>query len=250
MNKKIKIGSLLVTLSIIGYLILLNFPNFLFANHHRFKNFDIYSDKKIPIEIEQVLVDVLKRLENSELYESTDKFSIYFCNTKWRLSLLTRNPNVGGIVNQGISNNVFIRESEIEKNKIVCPTKDQEIALIKERPLSYFIAHEITHSLQTKVERFMHITTSKYIVEGYADYIGKSTSFKYDKYLNDFLQNDVTMNPKSSGLYNKYHLFIAYLIEKKGMSFKEIVNLNMKMEEIENELKNENTTKVKLNVGL
>lgn len=243
-NKKIKISGLLISLSLFGYLGLLLYPNFLFSNHYKFKNFDIYSDQKIPIEIDVVLTDVLRRLKKSEIYEGTDTFSIYFCNTHWRLSLLTRNSNVGGFVNQGLSNNVFIRESEIEKNKIVSPTKGQEIALFEERSLSYFLAHEITHTLQTKVERFMHITTPKYIVEGYADYIGKGSSFDFYRYLNDFNNNHNTMNP-ATGLYNKYHLLIAYLMDVKGLSFQEIVKQKRSPQEIENELKNANTTKYK-----
>ncbi len=238
-NKKVKISGFIISLSFLIYLGLLLCPNFLFANRHKYKNFDIYSDRKIPIEIEDVLTEVLKKLKKSELYESTDKFSIYFCNTQWRLLLLTRNPNVGGLVNQGLSNNVFIRESEIEKNKIVSPTKGQEIALVEERPLSYFLAHEITHSLQTKIERFMHITTPKYIVEGYADYIGKGSLFDFKKYQNNFKNNHFTMNP-ATGLYNKYHLIIAYLIDVKGLSFREVVKQKRSLKEIENELKNEN----------
>lgn len=241
-NRTVKTSSLVFFISFFGYLGLLLYPNFLFANHHQFKNFHVYSDQEIPYEIDEVLIDVLDRIKQSELYEDKDMFSVYFCNSKWRLSLLTRNPNIGGLVNQGLSNNIFIRESEIEKNKIVSPTKGQEIALVEERSLSYFIAHEITHSLQTKTERFMHITTPKYIVEGYADYIGKGTSFRYEKYLTDFLQNDVTMNP-TTGLYNKYHLIIAYLMDVKGLSFREIVNLKLEMESVEDELKNENATR-------
>ena len=240
-NKKLKISGLLIILLICTYLGLLVYPNVLFANHHSFKNFEVYSDRKIPIEINDVLEDVLVRIKKSELYESDDRFSIFFCNASWRLSLLTRNPNVGGLVNQGLSNNVFIRESEIEKNKIVNPTKGQEIALVEERPLSYFLAHEITHSLQTKIERFMFVTTPKYIVEGYADYIGKGPSFDYGRYLNDYKSNHATMNP-TSGLYNKYHLMIAYLIDVKRLTFVEIVRQKRSLEEIENELQNENAT--------
>ena len=240
-NKKIKKGGLLISICFLGYLGLLLYPNFLFANHHSFKNFDVYSDQRIPHEIDIVLEDALVRVKKSELYESNDRFSIYFCNAAWRLTLLTRNPNVGGLVNQGLSNNVFIRESEIEKNKIVSPTEGEEIALVDERPLSYFLAHEITHSLQTKIERFIHITTPKYIVEGYADYIGKGSSFNYKKYMKDFKNNHITMNP-SSGLYNKYHLMIAYLMDVQGMSFREIAESKRSLQEIENELKNDNTT--------
>jgi len=245
-NRTVKTSALIIFTSFLGYLGLLLYPNFLFANHHQFKNFYIYSDQEIPNKIDKVLIDVLERIEQSELYENKDEFSIYFCNSKWRLLLLTRNSSIGGLVNQGLTDNVYIRASEIEKNKIVSPTKGQEIALVEERPLSYFIAHEITHGLQTKIERFMHITTPKYIVEGYADYIAKSTSFRYEKYLNDFLQNDITMNP-TTGLYNKYHLLIAYLMDVKRLSFREIVNLKLEMESVENELKNVNKTTYKLN---
>jgi membrane-bound lytic murein transglycosylase MltF len=240
MNRKVKVSGILISLSFFGYLGLLLHPNFLFANYHNYKNFDVYSDQKIPIDIDNVIEDALVRIKKSELYESDDRFSVFFCNTSWRLSLLTRNPNVGGLVNQGLSNNVFIRESEIEKNKIISPTKGQEIALVEERPLSYFLAHEITHTLQTKIERFMFLTTPEYIVEGYADYIGKGASFDYGRYLNDFKNNHFTMNP-TTGLYNKYHLMVAYLIDIKGLSFQEIVEQKRSAEEIENEIKNENT---------
>jgi len=243
-NKKVKISGGLISLSFFGYLGILVYPNFLFANHHSFKNFEVYSDRRIPIEINDVLDDVLIRIKKSELYNNSDRFSIYFCNASWMLSLLARNPNVGGLVNQGLSKNVFIRESEIEKNKIVSPAKGKEIALVKERPLSYFLAHEITHSLQTKVEKFMHMITPEYIVEGYADYIAKGSSFDYNRYLKDFKSNDRTMDP-ASGLYNKYHLMIAYLMDVKGLSFKEIIKQKRSLTEVENELKNETTTGIK-----
>jgi len=51
------------------------------------------------------------------------------------------------------------------------------------------------------------------------------------------------MNP-STGLYNKYHLLIAYLMDKKEMTFKEIVQSKMELEKVENELK------AKYNTGL
>jgi hypothetical protein len=235
-NRKVRIGGLLIIFSVFGYLGLLIYPNFLFGNHYIYKNFDVYSDQKIPVEINAILDEVLVRIRKSELYDNKNRFSIYFCNSSWRLSLFTRNPNIGGLVNQGISNNIFIRESEIEKNKIVSPSKGQEIALVEERPLTYFIAHEITHSLQTKLDRFMYISTPEYIVEGYADYIGKGSSIDYKKYVKDFKENDFTMNP-NSGLYNKYHLMIAYLMDIQGMSFREIVHQKINIEEIDQELK-------------
>jgi len=43
-----------------------------------------------------------------------------------------------------------------------------------DRPLSYFIAHEATHALQRKFDKWMLLKTPAYIIEGYADYIGKA----------------------------------------------------------------------------
>lgn len=216
----------------------------LFAYHHHYKNFDVHSDLPISSDIDKVLDDVIFRISHSELYDSRDSFSIYICNSTWRLLLFTRRAGVGGLVNQGLSDNVFIRESEIAENKIVSPTKGEEIALPEERPLSYFIAHEITHVLQTKVDRFMHFTTPTYIVEGYADYIGKATHFKYGRYLNNLNRNDITMNPET-GLYNKYHLLVAHLMDKKGMTFQEIAHKKIDIAQVEHWLEVESTTNAK-----
>lgn len=240
-NIKIKAGGFILFLLTSAYFFLLISPNILFAHHHNYKNFDVHSDLFIPNDIDKVLDDVIIRISHSELYDSTDSFAIYICNSSWRLLLFTRSADVGGLVNQGISNNVFIRESEIAKNRIISPTKGQEIALPEERPLSYFIAHEVTHALQTKLDRFMHLTTPKYIVEGYADYIGKATHFKYEKYLNNLNRGDITMNPET-GLYNKYHLLIGYLMDKKGMTFREIIDKKFDMAQVEHWLESENAT--------
>jgi hypothetical protein len=242
-KQNLKVGIVLFLVIPAIYFGLLRIPQSLFSYHYEFKNFKVYSDREIPKEIDIVLVDVLKRISKSELYEPTEKYAIFICNSGWRLALFTRDPNVGGLVNQGLSKNVFIREAFINENRIVSPIKGKEIALPLERPLSYFIAHEITHSLQTKVDRFMMFTTPEYIVEGYADYIGKSIDFNYQEYFELFIKQDKIMNP-STGLYNKYHLIIAYLMDKKGMTFKEIVQSKMELEKVENELK------AKYNTGL
>lgn len=230
--------SLIPLLALIMYLLLLRNPNFLFAFQHKYKCFTIYSDQPIHEKIVDVLDDVLNRIGRSELYDNDkDAFSIYICNTSWRLTLFTRNPNIGGLVNQGLSNNVYIRAASIEKNEIESPAPGHEIALANERPLSYFIAHEITHSLQTKIKRFMHLTTPTYIVEGYADYIGKGDAVGFDDLLDDFEQNHFSMEP-SSGLYNRYHLMVAFLIDVKAHSFQEITRLAIPEGKVEQELKN------------
>ena len=205
---------------VIFYLAILINPSFLFANNYQYKNFQVYSDQTISENIDNVIDDAIKRLQQTELFDQTDKLQVYICNDHWRFKFFTRNGNAGGVVNFLFSPNIFIRESNIDKNEIVPP--GGWMYTPKERPLSYFIAHEAVHSLQRKYNPFLQLTTPSYILEGYADYIAKKPDFNYDAYKKMYLENDFVMNPKN-GQYHKYHFYISYLIDKKGYDFERIV---------------------------
>ena len=216
------------------YFGILLFPQVLFAKKYSYRNFEVYSDKNIPTEIEHVLDDVNKRISKSELYNKDDRFRIFIANDTWRLMLFTRNTNVGGQCDFSLTRSAYIRESDIASNRIV-PPKTWRFPL-SDRPLSYFIAHELTHVMQSKSDRWLNMKVPTHILEGYADYIGKSTEFDFDEYYSKWETNAAIMNPEN-GLYNKYHLFVAYLMDKKGMSFKQLVETKpelTRMEEIRN----------------
>lgn len=202
------------------YIVLLIYPNSLFAFAEQYKNFEVFSDRPIPTEISLVLDNAIERLETSELYESKCKFKLYLCNEEWRFRFFTRNKNAGGVVNFIISPNIFIRENDIEKNQLIPPQSWKNP--LTDRPLSYFIAHEATHSLQRKYDRFLIFNAPIEIIEGYAEYIGKSKTNDLENLKEKFRNSSFSMNPKS-GLYDKYNLYISYLIEQQGYNFERIV---------------------------
>lgn len=217
----------------LAYIFLLISPSLLFSYTYKYQNFQVYADELIPTEIEEVLKDVDTRLKGSDLYEASDQFKIFICNEDWRFSFFTRNPKAGGVVNFGLSPNIFIRQSDIKKNRIIPP--DGWMFAANERPLSYFIAHEATHSLQRKIDPLLNIKNPVYIIEGYADYIGKGKDFDFKKYKQRYIEGHPTMNP-ANGLYSKYHLYIAYLMEKKNYSFLDIVKEQPDLESVLKEL--------------
>ena len=220
---------LILIVPILLYVGILFYPNPFFSHKYEYKNFRVYSDKPIPKEVESVLDDTQSRIEKSELYSSTDKHTIFICNATWRMALFTTHPQVGGVATP-FTLNVFIRESDFKNNKIV---KEKEIYQASSRPLSYYMAHELTHKMQfDKVSNIMPLTTPKYIIEGYADYIGKEPDFDYDRFLKAYKKKDFFMTIES-GMYNRYHLLMAYLMDKKGMTFREIVKEKPSMEEVE-----------------
>jgi hypothetical protein len=65
-----------------------------------------------------------------------------------------------------------------------------------------------------------------WLQEGYPDYIAKR-SFDFDKNLTQFNNNEWRLTTRS-GLYVRYHLYMSYLIDKKGFAigdiFKQIPN--------------------------
>ena len=220
MRKKFFRSVLLILGTSVLYLIVLINPKPLFAHSFDYKNFSVHSDEEIPDAIKYVLDDVLCRLKKSELYGETAAFNVYICNDNWRFKFFTRNGNAGGVVNFPISPNIFIRKSDIEKNAIIPP--GGWMYAMDERPLSYFIAHEATHSLQRKISPILPIQAPIHIVEGYADYIGKSPDFDYQRYKDLYEKNDFKMNPKS-GLYYRYHLYTAHLMDIEKMTFEEVL---------------------------
>ena len=214
--KTIKRSSILLGCCCLVYIGLLLFPSILFSHEARFEQFHIYSDRPIPTEIEAILQDVKRRISASALYQEDARFTIYFSNDDWRFTFFTRNPMAGGVVNFLFTADIFIRESVIEENRIVPP--GDWLFEANERTLSYFIAHEAVHSMQSRLDRYLIFKAPHYILEGYADYIAKVNANSYTSLCADFLANAPEMDPKN-GLYNQYHLYMAYWLDKRGYDF-------------------------------
>jgi hypothetical protein len=220
--------SLVLTFAVIAiYVGLLIAPNMLFAHHIAYGQFSIYSDRPIDANISTVLDDVADRLSYSELYSESTQLNIYLCHDNWRFTLLTRNPNASGQVNFPVSANIFIRDCDIASNRLIPP--DGWMYEMDSRPLSYFIAHESVHALQRGLDPFMIVNAPTHVIEGYADYIAKRPAFDFDEYAKLLMQNDPSMNPKN-GLYKRFHLYNAILIDSLGMTFQDMVSGPLELE--------------------
>ncbi len=211
------------------YLLFLLYPTPLFANKYQYRNFTIHSDAPIPQSIEAVIDDTIQRLEASELYETADNFELYLCNKNWLFNFFTRNGNAGGAVNFLLSPNIFIRENEIASNRLIPPTSWENS--MADRPLSYFVAHEAVHSLQRKHNKFLIFNAPVAITEGYAEYIAKSSSSSLEKLIEGYRSDSPAMNPEN-GLYDRYNLYISFLIERKGYSFNRLIEEKLDLEEV------------------
>ena len=207
-----------------AYVIILVFPEPAFPYTHAHRGFQIASDRAIDPRIDGVIDDAIRRLETSRLYRPGAPFRVHLCNSTWRLWLYSQtfSSQMGGEADTWLTRNIYIRPSDIGRNRILSPSGG-DVSDREHRPLSYFIAHEATHILESRAfGRWMVVTHPKWIVEGYADYVGKGGDFDFESNRRLWQDHSPMLDYGSSGLYRQFHLEVAQLLDRKGWTVRQL----------------------------
>lgn len=207
-----------------AYMLFAAFPKPMFDYRVTYQNYRVWSDQPIPDDIADVLDDVTRRLRTSVLHDRTVPVEIFFCNESWRLWLYSRafSTRLGGAADVWLTRQVFIRASDIPANRIHSPGRGP-IADAAHRPLSYFIAHEITHNdVSRRFGRTVMLRYPTWLLEGYADYVGKGGDFDFEENSALFAAGATALDSARSGVYREYHLKVAYLLDKKGWTLQQV----------------------------
>lgn len=210
------ISAVSLTLIVVGLFLQ---PAPLFAHSIQHSQFTVRSDRPLGKGWEAVLGDVQRRLKSSDLYDENAKFRIFICNQPWRLWLFTRNGEVGGFADTIFTRNIYLRETVVAENRIVPPRGTLADADV--RPLSYFIAHEAVHVMQSRnFGRMVSINSPKWLVEGYADYVAKAGDFHFENNRRLLIDGDQLLSNDSArrGLYRRYHLMVQHSLRTTEFS--------------------------------
>ncbi len=220
-----------------SYILLICFPQPLFAYSHTWNNLTLYCDDPIPPQADQVLQDAQRRLGRSPFYANKPHENIFLCNHIWRYRLLfAANENAKGFAYLFAPWNVFLGKADISENVLF--RKDGRTPSGPARPLSYFLAHEITHNLTNRfLGPWAQWRLPVWKREGYADYIGKGGDFDFKKNLALFKKGDPLLDPHASGLYLRYQLLVAYLLEKKGLTAPQLLTGSFDQAALEKEIR-------------
>jgi hypothetical protein len=81
-----------------------------------------------------------------------------------------------------------------------------------------------TRSPDTALGPVRYARLPQWVREGYADYVGKGSSFNYNKARNAFLAGAPEMDWKKSGLYWRYHLLVTYLLDHQHWSLMRLLH--------------------------
>ena len=211
----------LVLLAAFGVLLT---PQPLFAHQMTYGRYHLWSDRPIDAPAaRRVLDDADRRIVRSELFTPDQRFAIFLCNDNWRLALYSQrfSGKMGGATDSAFTGNIYLRQSDLALNRLI-PARGWTPALA-ERPLAYYIAHEATHTLQGRAFGPLNaVAYPHWLREGYADYVGKAGQFDVARNLADLKAGAPEMDWAKSGLYRRYHLEVAYLIDHKGESVRRL----------------------------
>lgn len=175
----------------------------------------VHSDRPIPPDIIEVVRDVERRVGTSEL-PAAGPYQVYLCNDDWKLAYFGRRLSIGfgGVTDVYLTRHIFIRPADVERNAILPPASWR--FSLADRPLSYFIAHEIAHVQQVAaLGRLAYLKAPTWLIEGYADHVGKGGAFDVAGNLEALRLGKPELDP-ANGLYSRYHLAVELLLGQRG----------------------------------
>ena len=218
---------------ILIYILILLFPQFLFAKKIDYKSFTVYYHaQKINIDsLKAILDDSEKLLKNSELYDASSKQKIFLCNSFGEFTFWAPFSRKSFALNYMITQNIFISKASIAENKAFRNGKENNT-----RTLSSIIAHETTHSLledRLGTRKYLSLPTWKN--EGYCDFIADESSFN--------LQEGKKLICKEQDIeslsfqYFIYRMITTNLFENQKMSLDVFLREEMDYTELKKNLK-------------
>ena len=135
----------------------------------------------------------------------------FICNAPWQLVIWGAHfsTGVGGFADMLVTQNIYIRSSDIESNRVTLPG-GIDIADATVRPMSYLIAHEAAHIMEGReFGRLGVLRHPQWLIEGYAGYVGKGGQFDFEEKRALLARGDKAMDFSRSGLYRSFHLQVA-----------------------------------------
>jgi len=201
-----RLGPALLAVGIL-YLLLLLHPQTVFPHQVRAGNVVLHSRSPLPPEASAIAAAAQTRIAASPLYDASRTYPVFLCDAPWLFALFTPwHSRAGGVSHALLGGNAFVRPANVERDRVIGPSGNEVGA---DRPLSYFVAHEIAHAMiAARVGRLGYLRLRTWQNEGYADYVAKGGSLDLARLRpGDF-------DPAVSGLYVRYQLEVASMLRR------------------------------------
>ena len=200
-------------------------PQPLFAYSLQRANVVLHARAPLPAQAGPLLDDVVARIARSPIYDARRTHHVFLCDSPalFAFFALPWHRNVGGVTHVYLGGNAFLRPSSIERGRLIGPSGEDKPG---ERTLPYFIAHEVTHAMTAdRIGRRGYHGLAAFQQEGYADYVAFARPPPFDFAAGrQALERDAPeMDVRRSGLYRRYELMVAWLLQRQGLSVAELL---------------------------
>jgi hypothetical protein len=221
--RRLRVPAALLVACGVAYVALLVHPQPLFAYSLARGNVTLHARTPFPVEAGPILDDALARVRRSPLYDPAVPHHVYFCPSAAFYSFFaTGKRRSRGVTLDYLNGNVFIGPSSIEKNEVYGPSGRPAGP---DRPLAYFLAHEITHHMTSAtIGRLAYFRLPAWVREGYADYVGRAAPVDLSSETERLRNGDRDFDPHRSGLYLRYRLEVAWLLERERASVLDLLH--------------------------
>jgi hypothetical protein len=208
-------------------------PQPLFAHSLRRANVVLHARAPLPPEAGPILDEVVRGFARSPLYDPGRTHDVFLCDTPALFAFFVPYARkVGGVAN--LTGNVFIRPANVARNRVVGPSGDEKGG---ERTLAYFAAHEVTHLMtMDHTGRLAYRRLSAFQTEGYADYVAFARPVDLGAGREAMRRDQPEMDARRSGLYRRYELLVAYLLDRKGITVPQLLAARMNVHDVEHQL--------------
>jgi len=222
MKVLILIGKVIFGIVFLGliYILTLFFPQPFFKNKLTVGEVTVYSDEDIPtIKMTEILTTAQERVRKSVIYKKGVKQNIFVANNIWRWRYFSnRLSQVGGLNYVILTHPIFLRKVDIENNRL--DGNSGKVAA-GDRTLDYFIAHEMTHTLEFQsMDWYKYPFQTNWVLEGYCDYVAHDSK-SHEEYLDHYI--NVAENTGAK-YYSRARTMVAYLLENEKINISDIWN--------------------------
>ena len=241
-RKRIAKVAILAILGVLGlfvlYLILLCHPGLFFRYAFTHDGITLYSDEPIPASARQVLEDTEKRLVRSPFFRdrSTGDIRIYLCNRKWRFILFANyRYRVGGLTYPPLSKNIFLRGAHIDANRLIGPSGKRGAGRADAQLL--LRARGDSYARLRRAGACPALEAPDLEERGLCGLHRQGDGFRLrarGRPAPNRRSRDESEELRAS--ISRYHLLVAYLLDKKGISVHEMLDQAFDPAELEREI--------------
>lgn len=188
------------------YLLLLFYPQPFFRYRESAGNITVYSDQPIPAGyVPGYIRKVEDNISKSVIRYPGLKQNFFIANNPFLFNFFAnKNSRASGLNYVAFNHSVFLRKADIPANRLYGASGK---AATGDRTLDYFMAHEMTHTLEfLSMPWWKYPLNTNWTLEGYSEYIAHGSP-SYEVSLDRYLHM-----PENSGAkyYTRVRTMVAY----------------------------------------